>query len=86
MAAVLEFGGHVDKYSHLISVIEKDGKHFICIDIVPESGKPYFSTEIELPPQDEDSKWDLFDQVACHLGKTICIDSPEIRDYFNLND
>lgn len=76
----------MDKYSHLISVENKQGRCVIRIDIVPSSGKKYFSTEIELPQSDENIKWDLFEQVASHLGKTICIDSPEIRKYFNLSD
>lgn len=74
----------MEKYSHLISVEENEGTRKIKIDIVPENGKKYFSTEIILPDSKEGDKWDLFEEVACHLGKTICIDSPEIRKHFDL--
>jgi hypothetical protein len=73
-------------YSHLVTVEKVDDTRVIRIYIVPDKGEKYFSTDINLPPSDEKRKWDLFDQLACQLGKAICIDSPEIRDHFNLNE
>ncbi len=72
-------------YSHLITVEEKDGSRVIRIDRVFEGGKKDFCTEIELPQHDEKKKWDLFDQLACNLGKSICIDSVGVRQHLNLD-
>ena len=72
-------------YSHLITVQEKDGSRVLRIDRVFEDGKKDFCTEIRLPPHEESKKWDLFEQVASSLGKSICIDSVGVREHFNLN-
>lgn len=72
-------------YSHLVTVHEKDGTTVLRIDRVFENGRKDFYTEIVLPPHDEDHKWDLFDQVASNLGKSICIDSVGLREHYNLN-
>lgn len=72
-------------YSHLITVQEKDGSRVLRIDRVFENGRKDFYTEIELPPHEEDKKWDLFERIASNLGKSICIDSVELREHFNLN-
>jgi hypothetical protein len=74
----------MDNYSHLITIEENNGQPVIRIDIIPEVGDKYFSSEIQLPENAGENKWNLFDEVACRLGKTICIDSPEIRKYFNI--
>ena len=72
-------------YSHLITIQEKGGSRVIRIDRVFENGKKDLYTEIELPPHDEKKKWDQFDQLACDLGKSICIDSVGLREHLNLN-
>lgn len=75
----------MSSYSHLITVEEKDGSRVIRIDRVFEDGKRDFCTEIKLPVYDEKKKWDLFDQLACSLGKSICIDSVGVRKHLNLD-
>ena len=72
-------------YSHLITVQEKDGATVLRIDRMFENGRKDFYTEIELPPYDEGQKWDVFERVASNLGKSICIDSVQLREHYNLN-
>lgn len=73
-------------YSHLVSVERKGASYVIRIDRVFEGNRTDFCTEIELPPLDEDKRWELFEKVACNLGKFICIDSSGIRKHFNIEE
>ena len=74
------------KYSHLITVDKVEDEWKIRVERVFENGKKDFCTQIDLPQSNEDNKWDLFDTVACNLGKYICIDSQGIRSHFKLDE
>lgn len=70
-------------YTHVVSVVSRDGKRFIRIDrLIGE--KRDFYTEIEISHPENDP-WDAFDKLAETLGKTICIDSPLIREQLRID-
>lgn len=75
----------VKNYSHLVSIVERDGKPYIRIDRLIKDKKD-FMTEIEIPISTEKEQWDIFDKIAEVLGKTLCIDSPKIRSLLKIDD
>ena len=72
------------KFSHLVYVVEKEGKNFIRIDRKYIDGRTSFFTEIPLPVEKADQQ-DLssqFSRVASQLGSSLCVDSNDILGCF----
>ena len=74
------------RFSHLMSVLNKGDGLVIRVDRIFEDGRKDFCTEIELPLVKKDTKWDQFESAASNLGKFICMDSPEIRTHFKVEE
>lgn len=74
------------KYSHLITVEDTSDGCRLRIDRVFEGNRVNFCTYIDLPGYESGQEWDAFDQVAAHLGKSICIDSPGVRSHFGIDN
>jgi hypothetical protein len=72
------------RFSHLIGVLRKGDSLVVKVDRVFEDGRKDFCTEIELPSVQNDTKWDQFERAASNLGKFICMDSPDIRAHFKV--
>lgn len=71
-------------YAHVVSVVTRDGKWFIRIDRLIGERKDFY-TEIEISQPKPDERWDVFDKLAETLGKSICIDSPLMREQLGID-
>jgi hypothetical protein len=78
----------IKNYSHLVSVVEKDGRPVIRIERVfhDRNDRKDFYTEIELPEGTKATQWDIFDKVSVSLGKSLCIDSPKVRTRLGIDE
>ena len=73
------------KDKHVVSYSLKDGKPYVVVDRVFESGRVDFCTHYELPEvKDEKEGIELMGKVAEWLGNTLCIDNPEFRAHIKL--
>ncbi len=72
-------------YSHLITVERTSDGYRIRIDRVFEGKRIDFCSYVDLPGYEPGQEWDAFDQAAENLGKSICIDSPGVREHFRIN-
>lgn len=71
-------------YPHVVSVVSRDGKRFVRIDRLIGEKKDFY-TEIEISQNETDDRWDAFDKLAETIGKSICIDSPLIREQLGID-
>ncbi len=74
------------KYKHVVSYSVKDGKPYVVVDRVFESGRVDFCTHYELQEvKNEEEGIELMGKVAAEwLGNTLCIDNPEFRAHIKL--
>jgi len=72
-------------YPHIVYVAERDGRPVIRIDRLFD-GKQDFYTEIEIAKHLDQDKWDAFEKISQLIGKSLCIDSPRIREILKIDD
>ncbi|HSD95849.1 MAG TPA: hypothetical protein VLB06_01790 [Sulfuricaulis sp.] len=73
------------KYKHVVYYSEKDGKTFLVVDRLFESGRHDFCTHYELPNvRNEKEGFELMGKVSEWLGNTLCIDNPEFRAHIKI--
>lgn len=72
-------------YSHIVYVAEKNGQPVIRIDRLFDDRRDLY-TEIELVQHLSEEKWNAFDKVAELIGKSLCIDSPKLREFLKIDD
>ena len=73
-----------DDYTHIVSVVTRDDRHFIRIERMFGTRKDLY-TEIEIPAAELQQRWEAFDKLSESLGKSICIDSPSIRKALDID-
>ena len=68
-------------YVHIVYVRIEKNKSFLCVDRLFDTGRRDFAMEfpIETESESEEELWDKFEKLAKQLGKSICIDIPELR-------
>lgn len=71
-------------YSHIVSVVIRDGTRFIRIERLLGDRRDFY-TDIEISSSEAIDRWDAFDKLAETLGKSICIDSPLIREQLGID-
>ena len=72
-------------YKHVVYLAEKDGKPYLVVDRLFESGRQDFCTHMELPHvSDEREGFALMQKVSEWLGNTLCIDNPQFRAHIGI--
>jgi hypothetical protein len=70
-------------YEHIVYFSKEDGKYMLQVDRLLGNGERVLMTQFEIQPSssrsDESILWDEFEKLCSILGKSICIDSPELR-------
>lgn len=68
-------------YEHIVYIKYENGKVLLCIDRLFENGKRDFVMQAEVPEklETEEALWNEFEKLGEWLGKSICIDLPDLR-------
>ena len=75
------------QYEHVVYVKEKDGKTYLCIDRLLNSGRREFMTHKELTPTNNETEGvDLLSKASEWLGNSTLIDSPAFRNHIGIED
>lgn len=79
------------KYEHIVYVDKINDKYFLRIDRLFENGNRAFMSEFEIPLtggqiSSEAELWDEFERLGAILGKSICIDSKDLRQAMGIDE
>ena len=69
------------KYEHIVYIDQNDERRMLRVDRLFENGKRMFMCEFEIKSSipEESALWDEFEKLGSLLGKSICIDCPDLR-------
>ena len=74
------------KYEHIVYVSQDKDNYMLCVDRLFEDGRRVFMTRFEIGRSfsSETELWDEFEKLGETLGKSICIDCPDLRQIMGI--